>query len=361
MKPRQSESASKTKLSGKATKVATLYHPRTWREKGLFWTLGLFIITYLIIVLVLGFVWSRSPAEFDVKENALEIAQKDPKKMVTGYVTVATTIRIAETLLHKPGGYVSNDWFPPGVYLDNMPNWEFGLLTEARDVARSLRNDFSRSQTQSFEDKDLEIAEPNFNVNSYSWMFPAAETEYTDGIEALERYGDRLAEGRAVFFTRADNLNNYLAVVDKRLGSLAQRLAAAVGQAQISAPVPVQLDTGAAEPRETTQHQAPTFMKTPWMKIDDVFFEARGYTWALLHTLRALEVDFNDVLARKNAVVSLKQIIRELENTQSTIWSPMILNGTGFGPMANHSLIMASYISRANAAIIDLRNLLQQG
>ena len=92
-----------------------------------------------------------------------------------------------------------------------------------------------------------------------------------------------------------------------------------------------------------------------------MFFEARGYTWALVHTLKALEVDFGDVLANKNAVVSVKQIIRELENTQSFIWSPMILNGTGFGPMANHSLIMASYISRANAAIIDLRNLLLQG
>jgi hypothetical protein len=74
-----------------------------------------------------------------------------------------------------------------------------------------------------------------------------------------------------------------------------------------------------------------------------------------------LEVDFGDVLANKNAVVSVKQIIRELENTQAFIWSPMILNGTGFGPIANHSLIMASYISRANAAIIDLRNLLLQG
>ena len=61
------------------------------------------------------------------------------------------------------------------------------------------------------------------------------------------------------------------------------------------------------------------------------------------------------------APVSLKQIIRELENTQAFIWSPIILNGTGFGPMANHSLIMASYISRANAAIIDRRNLLLQG
>jgi hypothetical protein len=39
----------------------------------------------------------------------------------------------------------------------------------------------------------------------------------------------------------------------------------------------------------------------------------------------------------------------------------MILNGKGFGVLANHSLVMASYISRANAAIIDLRDLLTRG
>jgi hypothetical protein len=60
-------------------------------------------------------------------------------------------------------------------------------------------------------------------------------------------------------------------------------------------------------------------------------------------------------------VVSLRQITRELEATQLPMWSPLILNGTGFGPLANHSLVMASYVSRANAALIDLRSLLQQG
>ena len=39
----------------------------------------------------------------------------------------------------------------------------------------------------------------------------------------------------------------------------------------------------------------------------------------------------------------------------------MILNGSGFGILANHSLVIANYISRANAAIIDLRQLLEQG
>jgi hypothetical protein len=74
-----------------------------------------------------------------------------------------------------------------------------------------------------------------------------------------------------------------------------------------------------------------------------------------------MEHDFGDVLAKKNARVSLQQIVRELEATQDTVWSPMILNGDGLGLLANHSLVMASYIARANAAIIDLRALLAQG
>ncbi|WP_156497989.1 DUF2333 family protein, partial [Oleiphilus sp. HI0043] len=94
---------------------------------------------------------------------------------------------------------------------------------------------------------------------------------------------------------------------------------------------------------------------------DDVFYEARGTAWALVHILKAIEHDFKAVLINKNALVSLQQITLELEATQEAVWSPMILNGSGFGMLANHSLTMSSYISRASAAIIDLRSLLQQG
>ncbi len=81
----------------------------------------------------------------------------------------------------------------------------------------------------------------------------------------------------------------------------------------------------------------------------------------MIHLLKAVEIDFEPILQKKNALISLRQIIRELEGTQESVWSPVILNGSGFGLFANHSLVMASYISRANAAVIDLRNLLSQG
>ena len=68
-------------------------------------------------------------------------------------------------------------------------------------------------------------------------------------------------------------------------------------------------------------------VKTTWMQLDNEFYEARGACWALLHFLKAVEIDFNDVLENKNAKVSVQQIVRELEASQQSLWSPMILNG----------------------------------
>ncbi|WP_188669278.1 DUF2333 family protein, partial [Tersicoccus solisilvae] len=160
----------------------------------------------------------------------------------------------------------------------------------------------------------------------------------------------------AQFYARADNLNEWLKEVQKRLGSMSQRLAASVGQERLNTDL-----AGDSAARQSTPNLASQQIKTSWWQIDDVFYESRGSAWALLNFMKAVEVDFADVLKKKNAEVSLKQIIRELEATQQTVWSPMILNGSGFGLVANHSLVMANYVSRANAAVIDLTNLLSQG
>ncbi|WP_295446816.1 DUF2333 family protein [uncultured Thiodictyon sp.] len=346
-------------LAGHITRVATYYNPRTWKEKGWWWTSGLFLITYLVIVVILGIYWSRSPGTFDVHEKALALAGYDKTMLVPGTATVAAAIGIGEVILDKPGGYLTNDITPPGVYLDNIPNWEFGALTAWRDLNNSLRNDFSRAQSQSVEDPDLQVAQPQANYNSDSWIFPSTESEYGKAVTALRHYFTRLTDKKAQdgqFFARADNLTAYLEVVEKRLGSLAQRLSFAVGQAKLNTDL-----AGDPNARQSTPVASLSQTKTSWFRIDDVFFEARGYTWGLLHSLQAMEIDFQPVLKDKNALVSLQQIVRELQNTQNTLWSPLILNGTGFGPMANHSLVMASYISRVNAAVTDLRSLLKTG
>ena len=342
-----------------ARTTARLYHPRTMRERGLMWTAGLLGATYVVVMIVLAIRWSMAPDQFDVHETARAHMSSTQQEPVTGQVMTGSLIKVASTLLDKPGGYLSNDITPPGVLVDNMPNWEFGALVQVRDLARAMRNDFSRSQSQSVEDKDLIVAEPLFNFDNASWMLPSTEGEYRKAIKALKRYDLRLGDedaSDAQFYARADNLRDWLGMVEKRLGSLSQRLSASVGQTRLNTDL-----SGDEAARQSTSAPGLLMVRTPWHEVDDVFFEARGATWALLHFLRAAEADFGPVLEKKNALISLRQIIRELEASQATVWSPIILNGSGFAFVANHSLVMASYVSRANAAVIDLRNLLAQG
>jgi hypothetical protein len=219
-----------------------------------------------------------------------------------------------------------------------------------------LRNYHSRSQSQSTEDKDLAAAETALNTDNWSWLFPPAETRYRDAIEALQSFETRLVDadpGNAQFYPRADNLREWFAVVELRLGSLSQRLSASVGQVRVNTDL-----SGAPAPEGAP---GDVIVKTPWLEIDDVFYEARGTAWALVVFLRAAQFDFERTLEDKNAVVSLRQIIRELEEALAPIGSPMILNGQGFGMFPNHSLVLASYLSRAHSAVADLRRLLEQG
>lgn len=303
-------------------------------------------------------VWlSQEPDTFDVIELANTTAQ--PAKPVVGYTTTNTLIHVTEVLLHKSGGYLSNDLAPPFSMLDNMPAWELGVLEMVRDLALSMRTDLSRSQSQSVENSFLKLAQPKLNINHTSWAVPAAETEYEEALRLLRSYRQALIDPNNrdhQFYARADNLRDLLKAIEKRLGSYSQRLSASVGQDRLNTDL-----AGDAQARQSTLTPGEQLIKTNWWRIDDEFYEARGACWALLHFLKAIEVDFADVLQRKNASVSVQQIIRELESTQQAVWSPMVLNGSGFGLLANHSLVMANYISRANAALIDLTELLSQG
>jgi len=308
------------------------------------------LAVFLLVCVVVGIWWSQEPDTFVVQKRA---------DASVGETTIETLIQLNKTLLHKPGGYLSNDIMPPSIFLDNIPAWEFGVVVQIRDISRALRKDISRSQSQSVEDASLAKAEPAFSIDHKSFMFPAFENSLEDGVKHLENYQARLADANihnAQFYARADNLHSWLTDVSTRLGSLSQRLSASVVEVRSNTDL-----SGDSAAVQSTRVPENFQVKTPFFEVDDVFFEARGSCWALLHLLKAIEVDFHDVLEKKNALASLQQIIRELESTQKTVWSPMILSGSGFGLWANHSLVMANYISRANAAIIDLRRLLQEG
>ena len=315
---------------------------------------GIFIFLYF-----LGVYWSFEPEQMDIRAEVAKAATAENVAPVVGYTTTTALIRVTETLMNKPGGYLANDAIPPSVLLDNIPAWEFGVLEMVRDMALVMRQEFSRSQSQSAENVNLKVAQPQFNIDHTSWAIPSAEGEYQKAIKELYAYRTALTKVNnhsAQFYARSDNLRGWIQEATKRLGSYSQRLSASVGREQINIDL-----AGDSVAQQSTSTASSMQLKTSWWAIDNEFYEARGACWALLHFLKAIEIDFNDVLEKKNAKVSVQQIIRELEASQEPIWSPMVLNGDGFGMLANHSLVMANYISRANAALIDLNDLLSQG
>ena len=120
------------------------------------------ITVITLLCAALAFYWDSEPGLFDVKKNQTDLLVNVTRQPITGSATITTLITMADIMLHKPGGYLSNDIAPPGIFMDNIPNWELGVLVQIRDMARTLRNNLSRSQSQSQEDVSLVTAENQF-------------------------------------------------------------------------------------------------------------------------------------------------------------------------------------------------------
>ncbi|NBC13378.1 MAG: DUF2333 family protein [Gammaproteobacteria bacterium] len=324
------------------------------------WVLGA-LLALLLLNLALMLYWGRQPPVFDVVERAqAELAAAGGSETPAGMATTAAIIGIGDTLLNKPGGFLHNDRLPPGAIMDNCPSWECGVVMALRDAVQSLRDDFTRAQTQSVENLDVKRADMKLAMDPKAWVLPAAEDAYAEGIAALRAYLGDLAKGQARFYPRADNLAEYLGLVEKRLGNFGVRLGAAAGATLDLDPIAGHIADNALAASGMPLDPAGSAVYDP-ARVDDVFFCARGYSWAFLHVLRGIERDFTHVLADKNADMQIRRIVHDLEGAIKPMRSPVVLNGGGFGLLANHSMVAASYVARVNAAVIDLGLLLEQG
>lgn len=335
------------------------------RSKGILWFFSALVGLTLLAYLVLGAWWGMEPEKFDIVEAAeARLTATHEGEIPLGYIYTNTLAHMVEVLMEKPGGYISNDVAPPGLFLDNIRSWEYGVLVMLRDGTTALRNHFARDQSQSIEDRDLALAEPYFYYEPNSWALPSTESEYDKGISALHRYMRRLhkpahKQRRAQFYSRSDNLWTYLDVIIKRLGGISTRLTASTDR--FAGAAGIRYDPSGQVAPKFTEEKTKGVGKTPWLLIDDIFYEARGASWALLHILKAIKIDFEDIILDKRAMNTLDNMIHALENALTPIFSPMVLNGNGFGMTSNYSLSMANYIARANAAALDLRDLMNKG
>ncbi|PIQ74241.1 MAG: hypothetical protein COY11_02870 [Candidatus Portnoybacteria bacterium CG_4_10_14_0_2_um_filter_44_20] len=212
----------------------------------------------------------------------------EPFQVTQGNVRGQAFTWVSEELMCQEldWGWLPNDMFWPTMFLDNRPNFQLGVLDVVRRNALCAREYLSRQRATDAIDKLLDRAFTLFSNGPEVWIWPVPEWKYAKGIEKLKIYSQNLENKSSTFFPRADNLiplaNYYLSI----MGDANTQLMQAMSDGED---------------------------KTPWLKVDDNFYYVKGVAWALYHSMRAVKVDFADVLRDKNCEVLVDRILADLK------------------------------------------------
>ncbi|SUS06942.1 conserved hypothetical protein [uncultured Defluviicoccus sp.] len=253
-------------------------------------------------------------------------------------------VAMAAALIHREvveTKWVANTPFPfPSSFLDNMPNFQGGLMYALSRFAVEMTDSLGRARGTSQVDHDLDHASGLLKYDGTIWVwepsisiFPTAraETQYQAGMRALMNYNKRLAAGEAVFEKRADNLI-----------SLLERVAADLGG--VSAAIDARLQDAGAGWFDT--------------QADDVFYANKGrlYGYALL--LRALGQDFESMLADRNVGTVWEHMIASMVEAASL--RPLIVsNGSPDGLIfPNHLAAQGFLLLRGRIQLREVANIL---
>lgn len=212
-------------------------------------------------------------------------------------------------------------WRPNDIiqFGDNVRNYQLGVLEVTRRTAVMLAERLSRTgSTQAF-DVDLERAMNWFMIKADRYWLPSAESKYSDGLDELQRYQQKVRNGEASFYTRADNLIPLLSAYEDLLGSCDENLV-----------------------KHTEEDGSPVSS----FKADNYFFYAKGVASAMLPILEAVMVDFQATLNARNCIEVLHHAI--ISCRRATEIDPFIVTeGSLGGLLANHRANIAATVSHA--------------
>ncbi len=253
-------------------------------------------------------------------------------------VAIATALIYREV---KINGWPANDpFFYPAAALDNMPNFQMGVIAALARFTIELADHIGRTRGSSPVDPDLEKARGLLSYSGTIWIFDfstswaptaSSEAQYLSARRSLLRYNERLAAGKAVFDRRSDNLQATVNRIAIDLGSVSAQLDQRIREAGGAI-----FDT----------------------RSDDIFYAAKGRLYGYFMLLRALGRDYERVIKEKQLGKAWAQMLVSLK--EGAKLQPLIVrNGEPDSLLQpNHLTAQGFYLLRARTQLKEITNIL---
>ena len=295
---------------------------------------GLLVIAGLVLYVPLGMLLAHSV------NDEVEFTVPEEHRLANGSRAVAMAVALIDREVNQTK-WVANKPFPfPSSMLDNMPNFQMGLVYALSRFAIELTDVLGRTRGSSQVDQDLDKASGLLKYDGTIWVWEpstslmptaSAERQYIAGMKGLISYNKRVDGGEAVYDRRADNLIAFL----ERVGS----------------------DLGSASASLDTQAMG---SNAGWFDTaaDDVFYATKGRLYGYYLLLREIGVDFQAVIEEKNVDKAWQQMLESLQTAAAM--DPLIIsNGSNDGLfMPSHLAVQGFYLLRARTQLKEVANIL---
>ena len=310
---------------------AELPATRPWYRRRL-WLWPLLLALLLVVYYFGGMLWLH-----EIDDDPGFALQSTAPEGGSRAVAVAADLVDREINTHR---WVANDpFFMPGSLLDNMPEYQQGIVTAISRFSLELADQIARTRGSSQVDPDLDRAAGLLRYPGTIWIFDfrtswaptaSSEQQYRQALAALRSYNERLSQGQAVFETRADNL---LATLD--------RIAADLGSSSAA----------------IDRHLAASGF-WPDFAADNLFYASKGRLYAYFLLLRAMEADFANVLRERQLSGAWNQTL-DCFRAAATLQPWVVVNGAPDGQlMPNHLTAQGFFLLRARTQLREISNIL---
>jgi hypothetical protein len=255
---------------------------------------------------------------------------------------VAVTAAVLDREVNRSRWTANDPFFLPGYMLDNMPNFQQGVVDALARFTIEMLDHIGRVRGSSQSDADLETAAGRLKYPGTVWVWDptvslapqaSSEAQYRAALRALTAYNERLAAGSAVFERRADNLQKAL-----------DRITADIGSASAV------LDTHIAE-------HAGDFIDT---QADNIFYRTEGRLYGYYLILRELQADYDKVIAERELQATWGKMLDSLRAAIALDpW--VVVNGAPDSLVRpSHLTAQGFYLLRTRTQLKEIYDILQK-